>query len=283
MDYRRVEFEGGSVRIARDQGTDYVSLQDCVSILGLRWQNENQRARDKFDAKTCVMPVSDVMSSKKSVCTVIQFELLETYLHGFNDRHGGFKPPQGFYHKLARMITNLPTMIFESSPDFSRPKPDIEEIEKNFGLNGNGVESDVSDITEEEYLEASSEVKDEFNKEQEDAEIQALADQFAEEAVQESAEAEDINEELETDDTAEKIPQEESDEALANAFREATANQESEKQLKPQSYTAFPMSDGFKSNIDNMIQSTELFIEALEDFQRSLEELRESQFVMLKN
>ena len=276
MQHRTVFFDEKPIRVTNDNGVEYVCLMDVVGCLGLKWANENQRARDKFDVKIQVIPVLN--SKKMSVTTVIDFGNLETYLHSFKDRHGGFKPPEGFYTTLKRMIAELPDIIYDSQPDMIASSPNtvngVDTVEENINEFLGKADPDAKPVDEDAHFE----------------EIQKISDQMKAEVDQEMAEAESMD--------PHRILEEEEEKDLGpEAQSEQESEQESEKQdaapevdsrpepeeVKATSYTAFPLSDGFKQNIDNMIDSTDLFIDALTEFKSSLEELRNSQFVMLKN
>lgn len=276
MEHRKVEFEGNPIRVVNDNGMEYVCLMDVVTCLGLKWANENQRARDKFDVTNCVLPVLN--SHKMSVTSVISFGNLESYLHSFKDRHGGFKPPKGFYLVLKRMISDLPDIIFDSQPDMIGTSPNTvngqETVEENVDEYLNKIEPDADPIDKDEHFD----------------EIQAIADEMKQEILIEEAEKQRADSESMDPYGTLKEQEKNEFEQEEDGFRQKVVDikQDGSPDKEPEevqatSYTAFPLSDGFKQNIDNMIDSTDLFIDTLTEFKSSLEELRNSQFVMLKN
>lgn len=260
MERRVVRFNGYDIHVIHDDGTDRVALKPIIEALGLKWTNEYQRAKDNFDTFACIVPIA---SGKLGSTLGINYGELETYLHSFKNRSAGFKPPDGFWKLLQECINYLPHEIFITSPAYNTPEPSEEVLaEKLYKAHEQEkLVGSMEETTEAEQQEMSPHPAETLDFEKE-TDVPDAETETGEESEPEIIEQEN---EIHEDEVP---PQEPS---------------EPEKPEEPQSYTAFIVDDKFKGNIDDVIETLELFTETLSNFKDDLLRLRNSQFVLLDN
>jgi len=266
MNHRVVEFDNHDIYVCFDGHTDFVALKPVVEYLGLKWTNEYQRAKDKFNVQAVVIPNtggSDV--GGRLVTTLgINFGEFEAYLHSFKSRTAAFKPPNGFWHRLTHCIGTLTNEIFISSPAYKEPEPEIEPEPEV-----------VPEIQKEKVkpIESSEPVKPQVVEkivEVESSEPQTKESQYIE---TESPEPEPVESEKEAEPEVESQEQE-AIQAEVDKVQSVIENN---------SFTAFVVGDNMKRSIDDVMETCDLFIDALTEFKGNLNQLKDAQLVLLGN